>query len=102
MFLVRIKQNPFPDVWSSGLQFWRVQNHTKMLPGRQDVFCPGKYCFSRGKSESLDGYATTPRSIYGCGKCGAWLFVHEVPFTLQEHLKTTETDKTRFFFARKG
>ena len=47
------------------------------------------------------GYVTTPRSIYACGKCGAWLFVHKVPFMLQEHVKTTKADKTRFFFARK-
>ena len=33
--------------------------------------------------------------------CGAWLFVHKVPFMLQKHVKTTKTDKTRFFFARK-
>ena len=44
---------------------------------------------------------TTPRSIYDCGKCGAWLFVHKVPLSLQEHVKTTKTDKTRFFFAKK-
>ena len=30
------------------------------------------------------------------------MFVHKVPFTLQEHVKTTQTDKTRFFFAKKG
>ena len=36
-----------------------------------DVFCPGNYCFNREKWESLEGYVTTPRSIYGCGKCGA-------------------------------
>ena len=29
------------------------------------------------------------------------MFVHKVPFTLQEHVKTTKTDKTRFFFAKK-
>ena len=40
-----------------------------------DVFGPGKYCFNREKCESLDGYLTTPRSIYGCGKYGTWLFV---------------------------
>ena len=56
---------------------------------------------STEKCESFDGYVTTPRSISGCGKCGAWLFVHKVPFKLQEHVKTTKTDKTRFFFARK-
>ena len=66
-----------------------------------DVSCPGKYCFNREKCESIGGYVTTPRSIYSCGKCGAWLFVHTVPFMLQEHVNTTKTDKTRLFFARK-
>ena len=66
-----------------------------------DVFCPGKYCFNREKCESIGCYLTTPRSIYGCGKCGAWLFVHKVAFKLQEHVKTIKTDKTRFFFAKK-
>ena len=62
-----------------------------------DVYCPGKYCLNRAKCESIGGYVTTPRSIYGCGKCGAWLFVRKAPFALQEHVKTTKTDKTRFF-----
>ena len=66
-----------------------------------DVFCPGKYCVNREKCESIGGYITTPRSIYGCGKCGAWLFLHKVAFTLQEDVKTTKTDKTHFFFAKK-
>ena len=66
-----------------------------------DVYCPGKYCSNRGKCKSIGGYVTTPRSIYGCGKCGAWLFVQKVPFVLEEHEKTTKTDKTRFFSARK-
>ena len=67
----------------------------------RDVYCPGKYCSNREKCESIGGYVTTPRSIYGCGKCGAWLFVHKVPFMLQERVKTTQTDKTPFFFAKK-
>ena len=58
-----------------------------------DVFCPGKYCFNREKCESLDGYVTTVRSIYRCGKCGALLFVRKVPFKSQELVKTTKTDK---------
>ena len=66
-----------------------------------DVFCPGKYCFNREKCETFGDYVTTPRSIYGCGKCGASLFVSKVPFLLQKHVKTTKTDKTRFFFAEK-
>ena len=66
-----------------------------------DVFCPGKYCLNREKCESIGDYVTTPRSTNACGKCGAWLLVHKVPFMLQEHVKTTKLDKTRFFFARK-
>ena len=66
-----------------------------------DVYCPGKHCSNREKCQSLGGYVTTPRSICGCGKCGAWLFVHKNPLMLQENVKTTQTDKTRFFFATK-
>ena len=66
-----------------------------------DVYCPGEYCLSREKCKSIGAYVTTPRSIYGCDNCGAWLFVQKVPFMLQEHTKTTKTDKTRFFFAKK-
>ena len=51
-------------------------------------------------TESNGGYVTTPGSNYCCENCGAWLFVHKVPFTLQEHVKTTQTDKTHFFFAK--
>ena len=65
-----------------------------------DVYCPGEYCFNRVKCKSIGGYVSTPRSICGCDNCGAWLFVHKVLFTLQEHVKTTKTDKTRFFFAK--
>ena len=36
-----------------------------------DVYCPAKYCLNREKCESIGGYVTTPRSSYGCGKCGA-------------------------------
>ena len=66
-----------------------------------DVYCPGKYRSNREKCESLDGYVTTPRSIYARGNCWAWLFVHKVLFILQEHVKTTKTDKTHFFFAKR-
>ena len=52
----------------------------------EDVHCPGKYCLNREKCESIVGYVTTPRSIYGCGKCGAWLFVQKVPLMLKEHV----------------
>ena len=29
------------------------------------------------------------------------MFVHKVPFTLQEHIKTAKTDKTRFFLLKR-
>ena len=66
-----------------------------------DVYCPGEYCLNGEKRKSIGSFVKTPRSIYGCDKCGALLFVHEVPSTLQEQVKTTQTDKTRFFFAKK-
>ena len=66
-----------------------------------DVYSPGKYCSNREKCESIGGYVTTPRSIYDCEKCGAWLFVQNITFMLQEHIKTTETEKTRFFAKKK-
>ena len=65
-----------------------------------DVYCPGEYCLNREKCKSIGGYVTTPRSIYGCDICGAWLFVHKVPFKLQEHafslLKKMLPDKRIF------
>ena len=67
-----------------------------------DVYCPGKYCLNREKCESIGAYVTTPRYIHGCGKCGAWFFVHKAPFTLQEHVKTKKTDQTCCFFAKKN
>ena len=77
------------------------ENPTSIEDVFGDVFCRSKNSFKREKCDTLDGYVTTPRSIYGCGKFGAWLFVHKVlPFMLQEHVKTTKTDKTRFLFAK--
>ena len=62
-----------------------------------DVFCPGEYCSNSEKCASPSGSVTTPKSIYGCGKCAAWIFVYKVLLMLQEHVKSTKTDKTRFF-----
>ena len=62
----------------------------------EDVYYSGKYYFNSEKCEPLDGYVTTPRSIYGCGKCGAWLFVHKVLFMLKEHVRTTQRENTLF------
>ena len=78
------QKKPFSWGLAKGLAFLkRVQNHFKML---LEMSCPGKYCSNREKCEALVGFVSTPRSLYGSGKCGAW--VHE-------HVKTTKTDETR-------
>ena len=103
----QVRNNPFEDQTTSfflslGQRVYIFEETPKSVQDViGDVYCPLMYCSNREKCESIGGYVTTPRSIYGCGKCGAWLFVHKVPFMLQEHVKTTKTDKTRFFFARK-
>ena len=33
--------------------------------------------------------------------CGTWLFVHNDPFTLKEHIKTAKTGKTRSLYVKK-
>ena len=101
IFLFKIKRIPFSCRLVKGFTLLKKENSKSIKDVIGDVFCPGKYCFNRDKFESLDGYVTTPRYTYCCAKRGAWLFVHKVPFMLQEHVKTTQTDKTRFFFAKK-
>ena len=105
--MCQVRNFPFEDQTNSFFlsfgpgvyNFGESPNSTQSVIG--DLSCPGKYCLNREECESSGGFVTTARSIYGCGNCGAWLFVHKVPFTLQEHVKTTKTDKTRFFFAKK-
>ena len=100
IFLLKIKQILFSCQLVKGFTFLkRVQSQFKML--LKMCFVPATILKTEN-CESFGGYPTTPRSIYGCGKCGAWLFVHKVPFMLQGHVKTTKTDKTHFFFAKKG
>ena len=103
----QVRKIPFEDQTNSfflshGQGFYIFEKSPKSVQDViGDVYCPGKFCFNREECESIGGYITTQRSIYACGKYGAWLFVHKIPFMLQEHVKTTKTDKTRFFFARK-
>ena len=89
----------FLVAWPRGLHFEENPKSVQDVIG--DVYCPGKYCSNREKCESLGGYVRSPRSNYACGKCGAWLFVHKDPFMLQEHVKTTKTDKIRLSLLEK-
>ena len=98
-FLLKIKENPFCCRLAKGFTFLkRTQNQFKMLLEMSIVLA--SIVSTERNANLIGGYVTTPRFIYGCGKCFAWLFVHKAPFTLQEHVKTTKTDKKRFFFAK--
>ena len=105
--MCQVRNNLFEDQKKSfflslGQGVYIFEENPKSIQGViGDVYCPDKICLNREKCEPIGGYVTTPRYIYGCGKCGAWLFVHRVPFTLQEHVKTTKTDKTRFLYFKK-
>ena len=97
IFCLKVKQFPFLS-FGQGVPEESPKSVQDVIG---DVYFPGNYCSNREKGKSLGGYVTTPRSIFGGGKCGAWLFVHKVRFMLQEHVKTTKTGKKRFFFAKK-
>ena len=100
IILLKIQQNRFFFVvWARVYIFEENPKSIQEFIG--DVYCPGKYCFNREKCEPLDGYVTFLGSIYVCGKCGVWLFGHKVPIMLQEHVRTTKTDKTRVLFAKR-
>ena len=95
IFLLKIKQIPFLSLGQGVYIFEETPKSYQDVIG--DVYCFGKYCSNREKCESVDGHVTTPRSIYGCGNCGAWLFVHKVPFMLHEHVKTTQKGQNKLF-----
>ena len=103
----QVRNIPFEDQTNSFfLSFGAVvcifeENPQSVRDVVEGVYCPGGFCLNRENCKSIGGYVTTPRSLYDCDNCGAWFFVHKVPFTLQEHVKRTKTDKTRFFFAKK-
>ena len=100
IFLLNIKQILFFLSSGPGVYFFE-ECPTSKKDVIEDVYCPCKYCFNREKCESLDNYVKTPTSIYACGKCGHWLFVHKVPRMLQEHLKTIKQTKHVFSWLKK-
>ena len=106
-FVCQMRNTPFEEQINSfflslGQGFYIFEERPKSIQEViGDVYFPGEFCLNKEKCESIGGYVSTQRSIHGCGKCGAWLFVHKVPFKLQEHVKTTKTDKTRFSLLKK-
>ena len=102
IFVLKIKQIPFPCRLVRGFTLLkRIQKQFKMSLDMCIVAVSIVSTEKNAKCKSIGGNVTTPRSVYGCDNCGAWLFVHKVPIALLEHVKTTKTDKTRFFFAKK-
>ena len=103
----QLRSTPFEDQTNSlflsfGQGVFLEERPNSIQVVKKYAHCPSQYCFNREKYESSDSYVITPRSLYGCGKYGACLFVHKFPYTLQEHVDTTKTEKnTRFFFAKK-
>ena len=96
IFRLKIKQSPFSCRLVKGLQFWGVSKIHSRWYWR--CVLSWQLLFQQEKCESFDGYVTIPKTIYSYGKCGFLLFVDKAPFILQEHVKTTKTDKTRFFW----
>ena len=108
----QVRKIPFEDqkkifflvAWARGSDFWRqVFEQSPKSFSRCFWRCELSWqvLFQRKEMRIFWLFLTTPWSIYGCGKCAAWLFVHKVRFMLQEHVKTTKTDKTCFFFVKK-
>ena len=65
-----------------------------------DVYCPNKFCLNREICKYIAGYVTTPRSIYGCNNCGAWLFVHKVFFHVTGARKHDKNRQNTLFLCR--
>ena len=99
IFFLKIKRIPFSYRLVRGVyNFEESPKSIQDVIG--DVYCPGKYCFNREMRISWWSCNNSESHLW-LWKCGARLFVHKVPFMLQEHVKRTKTDKTRFFFVKK-
>ena len=102
----QVRNTPFeqqtnPFFLSFGQGVYIFEESPKSIQGNiGDVYCPGKFCLNREKCKSLDGYVTTPRSIYVYGKCIGCLFVHKV-LLCYKRTKRRRKQKTRFSFAKK-
>ena len=73
LFFLKLKQFLLLVVRPRNLRFRRES--TSIHYDFVVVYSPGKYWLNKEKSNSSDGYVTTPGSNYGCGNCGASLFV---------------------------
>ena len=68
IFLLKFKDIPFSCRFVKGFTFLnRTQNQFKMFLEMSIVLAS---TVSTEKCESIGGYVTTPRSIFGCGNCG--------------------------------
>ena len=99
----RDQTNSFFMSFGRGFSFLkRVQNRIKMSLQMSFVHLVGKnweVLYQQRETRIPWQFCKNSAIHFGCGKCGAWLFVHKVPFTLSEHVKPTKTDKTHLFLS---
>ena len=89
----------FLVAWSRGLHFWKESKINSRCHWGCEV---SRWVLSQQRKMQIYWWLFNNSEIdLWLWQFWAWLFGHKVPFTLQEHVKTTQTDKTRFFFAKK-
>ena len=100
IFLFKVKQVPSSYRLVKEFPFLkRAQNQFMMLLEMCIVLA--NIDSTERNANLLKVYVATPRSNFVCGKCGAWLSVHKILFTLQELVKRRKTDNVRLFLAKK-
>ena len=66
-----------------------------------DVFCPSKFSLNREKCQSLDGYVTAPRYIYGCVKLWSLVVCSQSCFHVTSARKYHKNGQTTLFLCPK-
>ena len=95
----RSKKFLFLVAWSRSLHFWREpkissRSYWRCLLSWQVLF--------QQREMRISWWLCNNSEIHLClWKVWSLVVCSKIPFMLQEHVKTTKTDKTRFFFARK-
>ena len=85
--------------WSKALRFWREPKINSRSYWRCVLSCQ---VLVQQRERQVSWRLCNNSEIHlWFWKLWSWLFVHKVPFMLQEHVKTRKTDETRFFFAKK-
>ena len=84
------------DCGEINYHIWKTRNGEEFA----DSCCCSKIC-NRQKCELLDNHINTPRSLYHCGKCGAWSHFWKVSFTIQQLVRSIKTEKNTHLLGQK-